>query len=128
MSYFQLANSTGNYQFDVAGGVSMGGAAVGSWTTNATNQIVTGSLAFDVSWVFNAKNQLTIQFNGVEIFNFSAAGLYNSFTTRDTALVVKPDRAAAFSFTLQGDWMLSPDHNLTFTVGGIVSTLDGFIS
>jgi hypothetical protein len=128
MSYFQLNSGAGTYTFDEAGGVSIGGADVGSWTTNATNQIVTGSLAFDVSWVFNAKNQLTIQSNGAEIFNFSAAGLYNSFTTRDTALVVKPDRAAAFSFTLQGDWMLSPDHNLTFTVGGIVSTLDGFIS
>jgi len=134
MSYFQLTNTTGTYEFDVAGGVSMrgvvsmGAAAVGSWTTNATNQIVTGSLAFDVSWVFNDKNQLTIQSNGAEIFNFSAAGLYNSFTTRDTALIVKPDRTAAFSFALNGDWEMSPDHNLTFTVGGVASTLDGFVS
>ncbi len=128
MSYFQLTSGASTYAFDTGGGVSVDGTSVGLWTTNATNQIVTGSLAFDVSWVFNAKNQLTVQLNGVEIFNFSAAGLYNSFTTRDTVLVVKPDRAAAFSFTLQGDWALSPDHNLTFTVGGIASTLDGFIS
>jgi hypothetical protein len=128
MSYFQLTNSTGNYEFDVAGGVSIAGVNIGSWTTNAINQIVTGSLAFDVSWVFNAQNQLTIQSNGVELFNFSGAGLYNSFTTLDTALVVKPDRTAAFSFTLHGDWTLTADHNLTFRVGGIASTLDGFIS
>jgi hypothetical protein len=128
MSSFQLANGAGIYEFDVAGGVSIGGSAVGSWTTNAANQIVAGAMAFNVSWAFNDKNQLTIQSNNAEIFNFSAAGLYNSFTTRDTALIVKPDRSAAFSFTLKGDWTLNPDHNLTFTMGGIASTLDGFIS
>jgi hypothetical protein len=41
---------------------------------------------------------------------------------------VKSDRSAVFSFSLQGDWQMSADHNLTFTVGGILSTLDGFIS
>jgi hypothetical protein len=128
MSYFQLTNSTGSYQFDVAGGVSIDGRAAGSWTTNATNQIVSGPLVFEVSWIFNNKNQLTIQSQGSEIFNFSSSGLYNSFTTRDSALVVKSDRSAVFSFSLQGDWQMSADHNLTFTVGGILSTLDGFIS
>jgi hypothetical protein len=128
MSSFQLTKGAGIYEFDLAGGVSSGGSAVGSWTTNATNQIVTGSLAFDVAWLFNEKNQLTIQADNAEIFNFAAAGLYNSFATRDTALIVKPDRSAAFSFALSGDWTLSQDHNLTFTMGGIASTLDGFIS
>src|ERR1700721_793226 len=128
MSSFQLTKGAGIYEFDLAGGVSSGGSTVGSWTTNATNQIVTGSLAFDVAWLFNEKNQLTIQADNAEIFNFAAAGLYNSFATRDTALIVKPDRTAAFSFALNGDWTLSQDHNLTFTMGGIASTLDGFIS
>lgn len=128
MSYFQLTNGAGAYQFDTSGGVSTGGNAAGTWTTNAANQIVTGSLAFDVSWLFNEKNQLTIQSQNAEIFNFSAAGLYNSFTTRDSALVVKPDRSAAFSFTLQGDWAMSPDHNLTLSIGGVASTLNGFVS
>jgi hypothetical protein len=128
MSSFQLANGASIYEFDLAGGISIGGSAAGSWTTNVANQIVTGSTSFDVSWLFNEKNQLTIQSNNAEIFNFSAAGLYSSFTTRDTALIVQPDRAAAFSFTLHGDWTLGADHNLTFTMGGIASTLDGFIS
>jgi hypothetical protein len=127
MSSFQLANGSSTYAFDTSGGVSIDGLAAGSWTTNATNQIVTGSLAFDVSWVFNALNQLTIQLQNSEIFNFST-GLRNSFTTRDTALIVKPDTLGAFSFTLYGDWTLSPDHNLTFTAGGVASTLEGFVS
>ena len=80
-------------------------------------------LAFDVAWLFNDKNQLTIQLQNTEIFNFSAAGIPNSFTTRDTALVVKPDRLGAFTFTLQGDWDMTPDHNLAFTVGGIALPL-----
>lgn len=128
MSYFQLIKGAATYVFDTSGGVSSAGISVGSWTTNATNQIVTSSVVFDVSWVFNSKNQLTIQSNGTEIFNFSSGGLRNSFTTRDTALIVKPDRSAAFTFALQGDWALTPDHNLTFAVGGVTSTLDGFVS
>jgi hypothetical protein len=128
MSYFQLANGATSYVFDTGGGVSIGGSAAGSWTTNSANQIITGTVAFDVAWVFNAKNQLTIQSQSTEIFNFSSADLYNSFTTRDTSLVIKPDRTAAFSFTLHGDWTITPDHNLTFTAGGVPSTLDGFIS
>ncbi len=79
MSSFQITNGTGTYEFDMSGGVSIGGNAAGSWTTNATNQIIatlTGAstLAFDVSWLFNEKNQLTIQSQNTEIFNFSAAG------------------------------------------------------
>jgi hypothetical protein len=128
MSLFQLTDGASIYEFDTAGGVSIDGSVVGTWTTNATNQIVTGSMAFDVSWVFNGKNQLTIQLGKAEVFNFSAAGLRNSFTTRDTVLLVKPDLTSAFTFALQGDWAMSPDHNLTFTAGGVTSTLDGFVS
>jgi hypothetical protein len=86
------------------------------------------SVPFDVAWMFNKKNQLTVQSQGAEIFNFSAAGIQNSFTTRDTALIVKPDRQGTFTFALQGDWSMNADHNLALTVGGIQSTLDGFVS
>ena len=132
MSYFQLTNGTSTYEFDTRGAVSIGGNTVGSWTTSATNQIVTtltgAVVSFDVSWLFNDKNQLTIQSQNAEIFNFAAVGLRNSFTTRDTALIVKPDLLSAFTFPLQGDWTMSPDHNLTFTACGVTSTLDGFVS
>jgi hypothetical protein len=137
MSYFQITNGAIAYRFDMLGGVSItgnpAGNAAGSWTTNATNQIVAtladaSTVPFDVSWLFNQKNQLCIQSLNVEIFNFSTAGVQNSFTTRDTTLIVKPDRLGAFTFALQGDWNMTADHNLAFTVGGIQSTLDGFVS
>ncbi len=133
MSYFQITNGAIAYRFDMLGGVSITGNAAGSWTTNAANQIVatladSSTVPFDVSWLFNQKNQLTIQSLNAEIFNFSTAGVQNSFTTRDTALIVKPDRQGAFTFTLQGDWNMTADHNLAFTVDGVASTLDGFVS
>lgn len=138
MLNFQLSNDGLAYNFDVAGNVSGEGNLTGSWTTSAANQIVAtfpaaasagaASIAFDVDWLFNDRNQLTIRSGNSELFNFSASGLYNSFTTRDTALIVQPDRTAAFTFALYGDWAMSPDHDLTLTVNGLPSTLDGFVS
>lgn len=132
MLNFQLSINGVVYNFDVAGNVTAGNLT-GSWTTNAANQIVatfTGaaSIAFDVDWLFNDQNQLTLRSGNSELLNFSASGLYNSFTTRDTALIVQPDRTAAFSFALYGDWTLSPDYDLTLAINGLPSTLDGFVS
>ena len=120
---FQLSNSAGTFDFDAAGG---------SWMTNESNQIVLtqdGSTPpFPVDWLFNDKNQLTIRSGGVEVFNFAAAGLRNSFETRNAVLRVQPDRSNPFMFELRGDWALNQDHSLTFTAGGVASTLDGFVS
>lgn len=137
MLNFQLSNNGVAYNFDVAGNVSASDLT-GSWTTNAANQIVAAfasggsagaaTIAFDADWLFNDLNQLTIRSGNSELFNFSTSGLDNSFTTRDTALIVKPDRAAAFSFALYGDWTMSPDHDLTLTLNGLPSTLAGFVS
>ncbi len=133
MLNFQLSNNGGTYNFDLAGNVSAAGDLSGSWTTNATNQIVAtfsgaASIAFDVDWLFNAQNQLTLRSGSSELFNFPASGHYNSYTTRDTALIVQPDRTAAFSFALYGDWSMSPDHDLTLTINGLASTIEGFVS
>lgn len=133
MNTFQLTSGSTAYQFDIAGGVSANGTHLGSWTTNASNQVVatltTGATeVFDVGWSFNDQNQLTIQSQNATIFNFSSAGLRNSFTTRNTALIVKPDWSGTFSFALNGDWAMTRDHNLMFTVNGVASTIDGFVS
>jgi len=131
MPNFQLSNKSFSYSFDTSGSVSTDVYPAGSWTTNSANQIVAnfplGSITFDVAWIFN-RNQLTIQANGAEVFNFSSGGLRNSFTTRDSALIVQPDRLRAFTFALYGDWAMTPDHNLTLTINGVASTLEGFVS
>src|SRR5271166_2253837 len=133
MSQFQLTNGATTYEFDAAGGVFIAGVPSGSWTTNASNQIVAtladaSTVAFDVAWLFNDRNQLTIRSQNAEIFNFAATGLRNTFTTRDGALLVQPDRLDAFTFELHGGWNLGKDHDLTFTSNGVTSTLDGFVS
>jgi hypothetical protein len=132
MAQFTLTSGADQFDFDPTGGVSSAGAAAGSWTTNQNNQIVVtktdGTTAtFDVDWVFNAKNQLTIQQAGAEVFNF-APGLRNTFTTASAILQVQPDRFSAFQFQLQGAWDLNANHDLTFTVNTKVSTLNGFVS
>ena len=124
MASFQLTNEIGTFDFDSAGG---------SWTTGESNQIVLittdgTTLSFPVDWLFNGRNQLTIRSCGVEVFNFATAGLRNSFETRNAVLRVQPDRSNPFVFELRGDWDMDPDHNLTFTAGGVTSTLDGFVS
>lgn len=133
MTSFQFISGASTYDFDMDGGVSSSGVPAGTWTTNASNQIVlsradTSTVAFGVSWAFNAKNQLTIQSQNAEVFNFATSGLHNSLTTRDATLQVKPDRAGTFAFNLNGAWALDQDHNLTFTASGVSSTIDGFVS
>ncbi len=134
MANFTLTSGANTFDFDPAGGVSSGGAAAVSWTTNEKNQIVVTKadgtlLPFDVDWMFNDKNQLTIQTGGAEVFNFATApGLRNLFTTVSCVMQVRPDRLSSFVFTLRGDWDLDADHNLTFTVNAKVSKLNGFVS
>lgn len=133
MNTFQLTSGSTAYEFDLTGNVSANGERVGSWTTNASNQIVATltagpTIPFHVTWLFNDQNQLTIELQSATIFNFATAGLRNSFTTRNTTLIVTPDWLGSFCFTLNGDWDMTPDHNLLFTVNGIASTLDGFVS
>jgi hypothetical protein len=131
MTTFQIKNGSQIYDFDMAGGVSVSGVNVGSWTTNATNQVVLAAAnpaVFDVLWAFNDRNQLTIQPPNAAVFNFATAGLRNSFTTFNGVLRVQPDRLGAFTFELYGDWNLDQNHNLIFTASGVASTLDGFVS
>ena len=136
MATFTLNDGANAFDFDLAGNVTSGGAAAGSWTTNRSNKIVLtkadGTLTiFDVVWAFNNKNQLTVSSGGAAVFNFaSVAGVRNSFATVDTVLQVKPDRTQSFLFELHGDWSMPLDsnHDLTFTVNGTTSTIDGFVS
>jgi hypothetical protein len=132
MAQFTLTSGANGFDFDPTGGVFSAGVAAGSWNTNEKNQIVATktdgtTAAFDVDWVFNAKNQLTIQKAGAEVFNF-APGLRNTFTTVAAVLVVQPDKFHAFQFQLRGDWSLDANHDLTFTVNTKASTLNGFLS
>jgi hypothetical protein len=134
LTTFQFTSGADKFDLDMAGQVFREGELTGHWNTNRSNQIVVtktdGSvLALRVDWLFNQKNQLTTCVQGREIFNFaSVPELRNSFETRNAVLQVRPDRLNPFVFPLHGEWDMDKNHNLTFTAGGIVSTLDGFVS
>ena len=130
---FQLKSGADTFDFDLAGGVAQSGAAAGTWTTNGSNQIVltktdASTVNFDVSWTFNGDNHLVLQSGGTNLVDFSSANSNQPiYKTTNAVLNVSPDSQNAFNFDLHGSWDLDDQHDLTFTVNGVKSTITGFI-
>jgi len=132
MATFQLKKGTDTFDLDTAGAVSKSGVALGTWSTGDTNQVVIskagGTIPIDVTWQFNADNHLILQANGADVFDFSASTSPQPFFRTENALLrVRPDKNKSFEFTIKGEWDLDANHNLTLTVNGVKSVLDGFI-
>jgi hypothetical protein len=133
MPTFPLTKDSDTFDLDTAGTVSKGGAAVGTWSTNPTNQIVITkpdgtSIAIDVGWRFNLDNHLTVQAGGGGVFDFcKAANQRPFFKTENAVLHVFPDQNQAFAFQLRGEWDLDAHHDLAFTINGVTSVINGFI-
>jgi len=133
MATFQLKQEANTFDFDTTGNVTSGGSPVGTWDTNAQNQIVltnsSGNTSnFDVTWAFNGSNQLVVGQNGTDLLNFDTTAENRSFyAARNAALQVFPDISSTFVFLLHGDWTLSNDHKLQLTINNTTSTIDGFI-
>jgi hypothetical protein len=135
MPGFQLTQGGTTYSFDLQGGVQVNAAAFGTWTVDASNQIaVTGSdgthVSIPVVWQFNSNNQLCLSAGGAQVFNFnSTTGIRPFYATRDAVLQVRPDRNNIFGFNLLGTWDFDQtNHELSFTINGTKSPLDGFVS
>jgi hypothetical protein len=128
---FQLQNGAGTFNCDIAGGATSGGNPAGTWTTDKTNQIVlTGTdgtmVTFPIFWQFNSQNQLRILDAAAnELANFHAGDAVPLYSNNKDVLVVQPDDQNAFTFQLRGSWKLDGQHDLIFSAGGAVSTLDG---
>src|SRR5262245_31368035 len=134
MAGFSLTKGADKFDFDTTGPVNKNGAPVGVWATTKDNKLVvndkTGNqlATFDATWQFNPDNQLTLSTGGNPVFNFhSVAGLRPLLTTQNAVLNVRPDRNNTFSFDLRGEWDLTNDHDLSFTISGVKSVMDGFI-
>lgn len=123
----QVTNSTGD--------------SVGTWTTNAQNQLVIqptteadGTVppaeTIDVKWKFNENNQLCVlDQSDVELFNFNTTDNIPDYELREARLRVQPDDTnEKFMFFIMGDWALNDQHQLEFTVGTETSVIDGFFS
>lgn len=133
MATFQLKQGATTFDFDSAGTASSGGAPVGTWNTNAQNQIVLtdnsgNATNFDVTWQFNASNQLVVGQSGADLLNFDTSAENRAFyATKNAALQVFPDISSTFFFILHGSWALTNDHKLQLTINATTSTIDGFI-
>ena len=133
MPGLQLSKNTDNFVLDPLGTVTINNAPGGKWSTDQTNKIVVTkndntTVSFDVTWEFNTDNQLVVSAAGKK-FNFNEVpGNVPRYETRNAVLVVRPNKNQPFSFELRGDWSLSPTHDLTITINGKASTIDGFIN
>lgn len=132
MATFQLKQGADTFDCDPFGVVTKGGAAAGSWTTGKDNKInikrTDGSqTSFDVAWKFDGNNHLCLSSGANQIFDFYKVGNRPQCGTLNAVLVVKPDRNNPFTFQLRGEWDLDVKHNLSITINGTKSALDGFI-
>ena len=133
MPGLQLTKNNDNFVIEPLGTVTINNAPAGKWKTDQTNKIIVtkndnSTVSFDVVWEFNTDNQLVVSAAGKK-FNFTeVAANVPRYETRNAVLVVKPNKDKPFSFELRGDWSLSETHDLTITINGKASTIDGFIN
>jgi hypothetical protein len=133
MPGLQLTKNSDNFVIEPLGTVTINNAPGGKWKTDQTNKIVVtkndnSTVSFDVTWEFNSDNQLVVSAAGKK-FSFSEIPAnVPRYETRNAVLVVKPNKNQPFSFELRGDWSLSETHDLTVTINGKASTIDGFIN
>lgn len=133
MGGFTLTKGTDKFDFDITGVVSKGGNRIGTWSTDKSNNIVVakdagGQDSHTVTWQFNQDNQLTIASGGNTVFNFNATqGIRPLYFTQNAVFKVRPNQNNVFGFDLRGEWDIDANHDLTFTINGVTSKLDGFI-
>jgi hypothetical protein len=134
MASFKLTKGSETFDFDVFGTVkNQAGQSIGKWETDKQNRVVVkkdagGSTVFDdVVWKFNTNNQLCLNSGGAEVINFHKAGTRPFYETRNSVLMIRPDRNNVFGFSLRGEWDLSDKHDLSITINGTTSVIDGFI-
>lgn len=132
MPGLELKKNNDTFVLDPSGSAMLNNAAIGTWNTDEANKIVITkndqtTVKFDVVWEFDPNNQLVVSAGGKQ-FNFhEVAATVPRYETRDALLVVKPNKNKPFSFSLSGDWALSESHDLSLTINGKTSVIDGFI-
>src|ERR1044071_1710349 len=134
MASFKLTKGSDAFELDVLGPVKdQAGKAIGKWETNQKNNVVVkkdagGTVVFDdVVWKFNSNNQLTLNAADKEVINFHKVGNRPFYETKFAVLNVRPDQNTTFGFSLNGTWGLDDKHDLSITINGVTSVIDGAI-
>lgn len=134
MRTFELKRGADTLTLDDAGKVKKGTADFGKWSTNAANQIVVTDAAgaatpIDVGWTFDGNNHLCIEQGGAKVFDVNGDKTSKPGLRLDRAvLFVKPVDTGTFEFAIRPAWDLTATHDLTMTVNGAASTIDGVIN
>lgn len=132
MKQFALKDGDQTYTCDTDGRVSDATNVIGTWTT-ANNKVriakqVGSPVELPVEWQFNPKNQLVIRQGGSDVFTMvSSTEELPRYRLVDNVLSVDPDGDDNFSFKLDCLWGLDANGNVKVSIGGVASTLDGFI-
>lgn len=141
-SSFKLSNNNSQFSLDTEGNVNdANGQKIGAWNTDRQNNLVIQKpansdgtvpppIVIPVKWSFNPNNQFCLQQgNGTVLLNFNAdETVIPEYELRNAVLRVRPDMTKDFQFFITGDWNMTPDHLLQFTVNGVTSTIDGVLA
>ena len=132
MTTFNLTSGGKTFIMNTDGTVAAATGPVGTWTTNATNQILVKKSAggadekIDVGWEFNASNQLCLKQGQQIVFNFTT-GVRPLLRLADNILQVRPNPGFSFEFPLQCKWEVDAQINLKVTIGTATSTISGWV-
>jgi hypothetical protein len=132
MPGLQVTKNNETFTLEPLGSVALNNVPTGRWKTDKDNKIVitkndNSTISFDVTWQFNSDNQLEVSAAGKK-FNFSEiAANVPRYETRDAVLLVKPIKDQPFVFELRGNWEVTESHDLSLTINGKKSTIDGFV-
>jgi hypothetical protein len=133
MAAFTVTSGSDSYNLGTDGSVSTAAGTVGTWSTNASSQVVVkkidGSVLppIEVAWQFNDNNQLCAAQSGQPLFNFTAGGARPQFRLASNVLQVRPSNSVSFEFALHCKWSIDANVNLSVTIGTTISKLNGWV-
>lgn len=133
MNSFKLSKDSEEYQLLIDGNVhDSQNNFIGNWSTDDTNNIEitldnSDKVVVPVSWAFDENNHFVIQQEGTVVFNFNE---YNHprFETKNAVLLIRPERIKKFQFEIRGEWDLTKEHKLSFTINNTQSIIDGYLA
>ena len=129
---FKLTSGATTYSLGIDGRVTTEAGDFGTWSTDASNQIVlkpaAGGAAIPVSviWKFNDSNQLCLYQGTTLALNFHSASIRPQYRLADNVLQVRPSQNHSFEFALTCKWEIDDKVNLKATIGTTVSLIDGW--
>ncbi|MBS1807678.1 MAG: hypothetical protein JST84_05750 [Acidobacteria bacterium] len=133
MPGLEVKKNNQTFLLEPLGTVSKNDVVIGKWQTDSANKVIVTKddhtkLSFDVAWAFNADNHLVMSAGDKQFDFHSVAENRVFYRLEDAVLQITPKEGEAFLFELQGDWELTPTHDLGVTISGQKSVIDGFVN